>query len=132
MDKKYGIYADFAPTTRQRLFEAVKNKAVKCTDRTQLFAAIYPYILYVVCEYTDNAYNITQWQRAADSFRADLYGFRQALSSYVSAAIPPDRECLRNDILNVIIDMAVAVARVDSAGSCVQLSPIMARYVDDL
>ena len=28
---------------RQQLFEAVKTKAVKCSDRTQLCSAIYPW-----------------------------------------------------------------------------------------
>ena len=30
---------------RQQLFEAVKTKVVKCTDRTQLCAAIYPWVV---------------------------------------------------------------------------------------
>ena len=38
---------------RQQLFEAVKTKVVKCTDRTQLCAAIYPWVSHLVREYED-------------------------------------------------------------------------------
>lgn len=131
MDKKY-IFADFAPTHRQQLFEEVKNKAVKCTNLTQLCAAIYPYILHVVCEYTGRGYNILEWQRAADCFKSELYGFRQALSVYVRAAIPLMAPSIRNDILDEVIDVTVDVARIETAQNCVKLSAIMARFVEDL
>ena len=53
---------------RQQLFEAVKTKAVKCTDRTQLCAAIYPWVSHLVREYED----MPTTCYAVDSFREDL------------------------------------------------------------
>lgn len=66
---------------RQQLFEAVKTKAVKCTDRTQLCAAIYPWILNLVREYA----NIPTTQYSVDSFRKEIYDFHQALSVHLLA-----------------------------------------------
>ncbi len=58
---------------RQQLFEAVKPKAVKCTDRTQLCAAIYPWVSHLVREYA----NIPTIQYSVDSFRKEIYDFHQ-------------------------------------------------------
>lgn len=81
MDKKYGIYADLAPTPRQRLFEAVRNKAENCADWTQLCAAIYPWILHLVREYEDKP----NTHLTVDSFRMEIYDFQRAMLAYPSA-----------------------------------------------
>lgn len=143
MDKKYGIYgifADLTPTPRQQLFEEVKNKAVKCTDRTQLFAAIYPWVLHLAREYAGKDYNILQWQRAADSFKADLYDFQQALSMYLSGisfvvssdSSPADLKRIRDEALDSAIEMAVRVAEIELSQCGINLSVVMARFVEDL
>ena len=66
---------------RQQLFEEVKSKVVKCTDRTQLCAAIYPWILNFVREYED----MPTTQYSVDSFRKEIYDFHQALSVHLLA-----------------------------------------------
>lgn len=66
---------------RQQLFEAVKTKAVKCTDRTQLCAAIYPLVSHLVREYA----NIPTIQYSVDSFRKEIYDFHQAMSVHLLA-----------------------------------------------
>lgn len=52
---------------RQQLFEAVKSKVVKCTDRTQLCAAIYPWILNFAREYANKPTTCY----SVDSFRVE-------------------------------------------------------------
>lgn len=66
---------------RQQLFEAVKTKAMKCTDRTQLCAAIYPWVSHLVREYA----NTPTTQYSVDSFRKEIYDFHQALSVHLLA-----------------------------------------------
>lgn len=140
MSNQYGVFAPIEPTKRQQLFETVKNKAAECVDMTHLCAAIYPWILDLVREYTGKSYTITQWERAADSFRADLYDFRQALSVYISTipgvvspdSRPLDIERIRNEALDAAISMAVEIARIESVQISIQLSAIMARFVKDL
>lgn len=66
---------------RQQLFEAVKTKAVKCTDRTQLCAAIYPWVSHLVREYA----NKPTTSYAVDSFRKEIYDFHQAMSVHLLA-----------------------------------------------
>ena len=139
MDKKYGIhgvYADLSPTTRQQLFEAVRNKAVKCADRTQLCAAIYPWILHLVHEYADKQ----NTRLAVDSFRMELYDFHRAMSAYPSAipcivspdSHPLDIERIRSEALEAAIDMAVRVAEIELSQCSINQSAIMAHFVEDL
>lgn len=66
---------------RQQLFEAVKTKVVKCTDRTQLCAAIYPWVSHLVREYED----MPTTQYSVNSFRKEIYDFHQALSVHLLA-----------------------------------------------
>ena len=136
MDKKYGIHADLSPTTRQQLFETVRNKAVKCADRTQLCAAIYPWILHLVREYAGKP----NTRLAVDSFRMELYDFHRAMSAYLSVAPcivspdsqPLDIERIRSEALEAAIEMAVSIANLEVCQVSINLSAIMARFVEDL
>lgn len=87
---------------RQQLFEAVKTKVVKCTDRTQLCAAIYPWVSHLVREYA----NTPTAQYSVDSFRKEIYDFHQALSVHllaiprvVSGIFPSSLERIRYEAL---------------------------------
>lgn len=135
MDKKNGIHAGLAQTTLQQLFEAVRNKAVNCMDRTQLCAAIYPWILHLVREY---AYE-PNTRLAVDSFRMELYDFHRAMSAYPSAipcimspdSRPLDIERIRSEALEAAIDMAVRVAEIELSQCSIKLSAIMAHFVEE-
>jgi hypothetical protein len=136
MDKKYRVYADLTPATRQQLFEAVRDKAVKCTDRTHLCAAIYPWILHLVHEYADKQ----NTRLAVDSFRMELYDFHRAMSAYPSAipcivspnSHPLDIKRIRSEALEDAIEMAVSIANLEVCQIDINLSAIMARFVEDL
>lgn len=136
MDKKHGIFADLDPTPRQQLFNEVRNKAVKCVDRTQLFAAIYPWILHLVREYADKQ----NTRLAVDSFRIEIYDFQRAMLAYPSAipcivspdSHPLDIERIRSEALEAAIDMAVRVAEIELSQCSIKLSAIMAHFVEDL
>lgn len=139
MDKKhgiYGIFTDLDPTTRQQLFDKVRSKAMKCADRTQLCAAVYPWILHLVHEYADKQ----NTSLAESSFRMELYDFHRAMSAYPSAipcivspdSHPLDVECIRSEALEDAIEMAVSIANLEACQISVNLSAIMARFVEDL
>lgn len=121
---------------RQQLFAAVKNKAVKCTGRTRLCAAIYPWVLHLVREYADKP--TTRY--AVDSFREELYDFHQALSVHLSAmpqvvspdSCPSDLKRIRDEALEASIEMAVSIANLEVDQFSIKLSDIMARFVEDL
>lgn len=137
MTKQYGINGlSIEPTKRQQLFEAVKSKAVKCVNRTQLCAAIYPWILDLVNEYKNK--EVTRRERS--SFRAEIYDFHRALSVYISAIPfivspenrPLDLEHIRDEALGEAIEMAVNIAGLEVYQISINLSAIMARFVDNL
>ena len=136
MDKKYGIHADLSPTTRQQLFETARNKAVKCADRTQLCAAIYPWISHLVREYAGKP----NTRLAVDSFEMELCDFRRAMSAYPSAipcivspdSHPLDIERIRSEALEDAIEMAVSIANLETCQISINLSAIMAHFVEDL
>lgn len=133
---KYGLYADISPTKQQLLFEAVKNKAVKCADRTQLCAAIYPWILELIKGYVDKPYN----RQSIDSFQAEIYDFKRAIAVYLSAiplvispaTTPLDLERMRDEALDAAIEMAVNIANIEVHQCSIGLSVIMANFVADL
>lgn len=124
------------PTAQQQLFEAVKNKALKCADRTQLFAAIYPWVLHLVREYADKP--ATRY--AVDALRMELYDFHRAISASLLAipqAVSPDSDPLdlkriRDEALDAAIEMAVDIANLEVNQVSVNLSAIMARFVEAL
>lgn len=136
MNTKYGLYADISPTKKQQLFEAVKNKAVKCSDRTQLLAAIYPWILYLAHEYVDKP----NTRRTEDSFVAEIDDFQRALSVYLLAipqvvspdSHPLDLKRIRDEALDEAVNMAVNIAYLEVHQCSIKLSNIMARFVDNL
>lgn len=118
---------------RQQLFEAVKSKVVKCTDRTQLCAAIYPWILNFVREYANNPTTCY----AVDSFRKEIYDFHQALSVHllaiprvVSGIFPSSLERIRYEALWAAIEMAISVANLEVDQFSIKLSDVMARFVE--
>jgi hypothetical protein len=121
---------------RQQLFETVKPKAVKCTDRTQLCAAIYPWVLHLVREYADKP--TTRY--AVESFREELYDFHRAMSVHLLAipqvvspdSNPLDLKRIRDEALEVAIDMAVSVANLEVDQISIKLSDVMARFAEDL
>ena len=139
MNTKYGVcgvYTDLPQTNRQQLFEAVKSKAVKCVDRTQLCAAIYPWILHLINEYADDP----DTRLARDSFRAEIYNFHRALSVYISAipsivspdSRPLDIERIRDEALEEAVEMAVNIAGLEVYQISINVSAIMAHFVKDL
>lgn len=120
---------------RQQLFEAVKSKVVKCTDRTQLCAAIYPWILNFVREYANKPTTCY----AVDSFRKEIYDFHQTLSVHllaiprvVSGILPSSLERIRYEALWAAIEMALSVANLEVDQFSIKLSDVMARFVEDL
>ena len=121
---------------RQQLFEAVKAKAVKCSDRAQLCAAIYPWISHLVREYA----NKPTTRYAVESFRNELYDFHQALSVHLLAmpkvvspdSNPLDLKRIRDDALEASIEMAVSIANLEVDQSSIKLSDVMARFVEGL
>lgn len=121
---------------RQQIFEAVKSKVVKCTDRTQLCAAIYPWILNFVREYA----NKPTTRYAVDSFRKEIYDFHQALSVHLLAmpqvvspyTLPSDLKRIRDDALEASIEMAVSIANLEVDQFSIKLSDVMACFVEDL
>lgn len=134
---KYGVHSmHLEPTERQQLFEAIKNKAVKCADRTHLCATIYPWILHLVREYADDRYT----QLAVDSFKAEIYDFQRALSVYLSAmpfvvsldSSPLDLERIRGEALEAAIEMAIDIASIEVHQISINFSAIMAHFVEDL
>lgn len=138
MNKQYGLpNLVIEPTKRQQIFDSVKDKAVKCTNRTQLCAAIYPWILQLVSEYADDAAT----RLAIDSFNAEVYyDFHRALSVHLSAipfvvgtdSCPLDLERIRDEALSAAIEMAVNIASLEVAQCSIDLSAIMASFVKDL
>lgn len=137
MAKHYGVHGLLIePTKQQQIFDSVKEKAVKCEDRTQLCAAIYPWIRYLVSEYADDP----DTRLARDSFRAEIYDFHRALSVYISAipfivspdSRPLDLERIRDEALEESIEMAVDIACLEVHQIGIKLSAIMARFVNDL
>ena len=137
MTKQYGAYGvHIEPTRRQRIFGEVKEKAQKCKDRTQLCAAIYPWILDLVREYK----NLPVSQRYMDSFQNELYHFKRALSIFLSG-IPfimgpesklLDLDRIKNEALDSAADTALEIAREDVCQISINLSAIMAHFVKDL
>ena len=120
---------------RQQLFEEVKSKVVKCTDRTQLCAAIYPWVSHLVREYED----MPTTQYSVDSFRNEIYDFHQALSVHllaiprvVSGILPSSLERIRYEALWAAIEMAISIANLEVDQFSIKLSDIMARFVEDL
>ena len=120
---------------RQQLFEEVKSKVVKCTDRTQLCAAIYPWVSHFVREYED----MPTTQYSVDSFRKEIYDFHQALSVHllaiprvVSGILPSSLERIRYEALWAAIEMAISIANLEVDQFSIKLSDIMARFVEDL
>ena len=94
---------------RQQLFEAVKSKVVKCTDRTQLCAAIYPWILNFAREYANKPTTCY----SVDSFRKEIYDFHHAMSVHllaiprvVSGIFPSSLERIRYEALWAAIWMS--------------------------
>lgn len=134
---KYGVYnMHLEPAKRQQLFEEIKNKAVKCADRTQLCAAIYPWVLHLVRKYVDQP----NTRRAVDSFKAEIYDFQRALSVYLSAipfvmspdSRPLDLERIRDEALEAAIEMAIDIASIEVHQISINFSAIMAHFVEDL
>lgn len=134
---RYGVHdLHIEPTKRQQIFDTVKEKAVKCADRTQLCAAIYPWILDLVSEYKSKE----DTRRARDSFRAEIYDFQRSLSVYVSAipfivdpgSKPLDLERIRDEALEAAIEMAINIASIEVYQCSIKLSAIMAHFVEDL
>lgn len=120
---------------RQQLFEEVKSKVVKCTDRTQLCAAVYPWVSHLVREYED----MPTTQYSVDSFRKEIYDFHQALSVHllaiprvVSGILPSSLERIRYEALWAAIEMAISIANLEVDQFSIKLSDIMARFVEDL
>ena len=120
---------------RQQLFEAVKTKAVKCTDRTQLCADIYPWVSHLVREYANKPTTCY----AVDSFRKEIYDFHQAMSVHllaiprvVSGIFPSSLERIRYEALWAAIEMAISVANLEVDQFSIKLSDVMARFVEDL
>ena len=120
---------------RQQLFEEVKSKVVKCTDRTQLCAAIYPWVSHLVREYEDMP--ITKY--SVDSFRKEIYDFHQAMSVHllaiprvVSGIFPSSLERIRYEALWAAIEMAISVANLEVDQFSIKLSDVMAHFVEDL
>ena len=120
---------------RQQLFEEVKSKVVKCTDRTQLCAAIYPWVSHFVREYED----MPTTQYSVDSFRKEIYDFHQALSVHllaiprvVSGILPSSLERIRYEALWAAIEMAISIANLEVDQFSIKLSDIMTRFVEDL
>lgn len=120
---------------RQQLFEAVKTKVVKCTDRTQLCAAIYPWVSHLVREYA----NTPTTKYSVDSFRNEIYDFHQALSVHllaiprvVSGILPSSLERIRYEALWAAIEMAISIANLEVDQFSIKLSDVMARFVEDL
>lgn len=136
MNNKDGIHAGLAPTTRQQLFEAVRNKAENCADITQLCAAIYPWILHLVREYADKP----KTHLTVDSFRMEIYDFQRAMLAYPSAIpciVSPgsrllDIERIRSETLEGAIGIAVSIANIEACQIRINLSAIMAHFVEDL
>lgn len=120
--KQYGVYGmHIEPTRRQRIFGEVKEKAQKCKDTTQLCAAIYPWILALVHKYKDSPFS----PRNMDSFQNELNDFKCSLSIFLS-----DR--LRNGALDSAVDTALEIAREDVCQISINLSAIMAHFVDEI
>lgn len=126
----------FEPTRRQRIFGEVKEKAQKCQDRTQLCAAIYPWILDLVREYK----KLPISQHYMDSFQNELNDFKARLSIFLSG-IPfitgpetklLDIERIRNEALDSAVDTALEIAGTDVCKLSINLSAIMASFVKDL
>ena len=121
---------------RQQLFEAVKTKAVKCSDRTQLCASMYPWVSHLVREYA----NKPTTRYAVESFRKELYDFHQAMSVHLLAmpqvvspyTLPSDLKRIRDDALEASIEMAVSVANLEVDQFSIKLSDVMDRFVEDL
>ena len=120
---------------RQQLFEAVKTKAVKCSDRTQLCAAIYPLVSHLVREYA----NKPTTRYAVESFRKELYDFHRAMSVHllaiprvVSGIFPSSLERIRYEALWAAMEMAISVANLEVDQFSIKLSDVMARFVEDL
>ena len=120
---------------QQQLFEAVKTKVVKCTDRTQLCAAIYPWVSHLVREYED----MPTTQYSVDSFRKEIYDFHQALSVHllaiprvVSGIFPSSLERIRYEALWAAMEMAISIANLEVGQFSIKLSDVMARFVEDL
>lgn len=137
MAKRYGLHdLHIEPTKRQQIFDSVKKKAVKCADRTQLCAVIYPWVLDLVSEFKSKE----DTRRARDSFRAEIYDFHRALSVYISAipfivspdTSPLDLERIRDEALEAAIEMAVDIASIEVHQISIKLSSIMARFVEEL
>lgn len=134
MTKQYGIRdLHIEPTKRQQIFDSVKEKAVKCADRTQLCAAIYPWILDLVHEYK----NFPVSQRHMDSFCNELYHFKRDLSVFLPFVIGPgskplDLERMRDEALDGAIEMAIGIANLEVYQISINLSAIMANFVKDL
>lgn len=128
------IYAQ--PTAQQKLFEAVKSKAVKCSEGTQLCAAVYPWVLHLVREYADKP--ATRY--AVDALRMELYDFHRAISASLLAVpqvVSPDSDPLdlkriRDEALDAAIEMAVNIANLEVNQISIHLSAIMARFVEAL
>lgn len=120
---------------RQQLFEAVKTKVVKCTDRTQLCAAIYPWVSHLVREYA----NMPTTQYSVDSFRKEIYDFHQTMSVHllaiprvVSGIFPSSLERIRYEALWAAMEMAISIANLEVDQFSIKLSDVMARFVEDL
>ena len=138
MTKRYGIHGlSIEPTKRQQIFDSVKDKAVKCEDRTQLCAAIYPWVLDLVSEYASKE----DTRRARDSFSAEIYDFQRALSAYISAtpfiivgpeSKPLDVERIRDEALEAAIEMAINISSIEVHQISINLSAIMVNFVKDL
>lgn len=137
MTKQYGMHdLVVEPTERQRIFGSVKDKAAKCMDRTQLCAVIYPWIRDLVYEYRHSPAS----QRYMDSFRGELYYFKRGLSIFLSGipfcvdpgSEPLDLERIRDGALDAAISMAVDIANLEVNQISVNLSAIMARFVEAL
>jgi len=136
MNTKYGLYADISQAKKQQLFEEVKNKVVKCSDRTQLCAAIYPWVLHLVRKYADRQCT----RRVVDSFRAEIYDFQREMSVYLSAipqvvspnSWPLELKRIRDEALEAAIEMAVSIANLEVYQCSIKLSNIMAHFVEDL
>lgn len=137
MTKQYGVHGiRIEPTRRQRIFAEVKEKAQKCKDTTQLCAAIYPWVLELVREYKD----LPVSQRYMDSFRNELNDFKCSLSIFLSGipfvigseSKPLDLDRLRGEALGSAVDTAVEIASVDVYQMSINLSAIMAHFVEAL
>lgn len=137
MTKQYEMYGvHIEPTRRQRIFDEVKEKAQKCKDRTQLCAAIYPWILDLEHEY--EGFPVSQY--CMDSFRNELYHFKRGLSIFLSGipfvvgpgSKPLDIDRIRDDALDSAIEMAVDIANLEVHQISINLSAIMANFVEAL